>query len=296
MALTVEPRAPERTTELAAQQSGGKGVTLLGPLAYGMLGLLILLMLVVIFGPLFLQNPNVQVLRDTRLPIGSPGHLFGTDSLGRDILSRTVNGGRVSIAVGAGAVVIGLGVGGGLGIIAGYFKGRVEAVIMFVVDVLLAFPSLVLALTISAFLGPSIRNIVLAIGVITIPAYARLGRASAVNWSERDFVLGSRLMGGGNLHVITRHLIPNVIQTLLAYGLLVMAKAIITEASLSFLGLGLRAPQSSWGVMIADGRSDMSTQLSGVLLPGGLLFLTIVSLNLLGDTIRERLRGNGANL
>jgi peptide/nickel transport system permease protein len=295
VALTVESAIPEAATGLAEQSAGRRG-RLLGTLGRIMLGILVLMVLMVTFGPMFLKDPNVQVLRDARLPIGAPGHLFGTDGLGRDILSRAITGGRVSIAVGAGAVVIGLVVGGGLGLLAGYFKGRVEAVIMFVVDVLLAFPSLVLALTISAFLGPSIKNIVLAIGVITIPAYARLARASAVSWSERDFVLGSRLMGGGNLHVMVRHLIPNVIQPLFAYGLLVMAKAIITEAALSFLGLGLRAPQSSWGVMIAEGRSDMATHPAGVLVPGVLLFLTIVSLNLLGDTIRERLRGKGANL
>jgi peptide/nickel transport system permease protein len=265
----------------------------LGPVGVAMAALLAAIGLLCAFGPFFLPDPDEQDLLQAGLGLGSPGHLLGTDSLGRDLLARAVVGGRVSILIGLGSVLIGLVVGGGLGIIAGYFRGRTEAAIMMLMDVLLAFPSLVLALTISAFLGASMTNLVFAIGVVAIPEYARLARASALTWGQRDFVLSSRLMGNSHRDVVLRHVVPNVAQPILAYGFLVMAKAIIAEASLSFLGLGLKPPQSSWGVMISTGRSYLLERPMEVVAPGLLIFLTIVSLNLLGDVVREQTRDSG---
>lgn len=263
----------------------------LGPAVLVPGGVLAVILFALVVGPLFLPDPNATQLTAARLPPLSDGHLFGTDSVGRDVLARALDGGQVSLFVGFAAVAIGFGVGGTLGMIAGYFGGRVDTVIMRLNDLLLAFPSLVLALTIAAYLGPSTRNVIIAIGFFTIPAHTRLARAATMSLVQRDFVLASKLMGAAAHHVLLRHVAANVFFPLLAYALLVVATSIVTEASLSFLGLGVTPPQASWGVMIADGRAELARAPHVVLLPGALLFATVLSFNLLGDALRTRLRG-----
>ncbi len=255
--------------------------------------LLAFIILSAIIGPFFTPDSGAIDLPNARLGLFSPDHLLGTDAFGRDMLARTLEGARTSLIVGLGSTVICLIVGGWLGMIAGYRGGRTDTVIMRFMDVVLAFPTLVLALTIAAFLGPSIRNIVLAIAFAQVPHYARLSRATTMSVREREFVLGSRLLGSSHQHVITRHVLPNVAGPLVVYGLLAFGIAILVEASLSFLGLGVRPPAPSWGAMIAEGRPDLNGAAHISLIPGAALFLTILSINLLADAVRSSVGSNG---
>ncbi|MBC3190430.1 ABC transporter permease [Pseudonocardia sp. C8] len=244
-----------------------------------------------------LADPNLGMLNGgdsgSRIGIGSEGHLLGTDALGRDLLARSIHGGRISIVVGLGSVLVGILVGGSIGIVAGYVGGAVDSVLMRVLDVLLALPSLVLALVVATYLGPSIPNLIIAISFFAIPSYARIARAGALSVRERDYVLSARLAGARAGHILVRHVTPRVVGSLLTYGLLICGIAIITEASLSFLGLGIPPPAPSWGSMMADGKSDLGSAPQIVLVPGLMLFLTVVSLNLLSDGIRNRLDRDG---
>lgn len=261
--------------------------------------ILALLIVACVFAPIlpFVDDPDLGVFNggtgEPRMGLFSSGHLFGTDALGRDLLARSLHGGQVSILVGLGSVLVGLVVGGGLGVIAGFSGGVVDAVVMRVLDIFLAFPSLVLALVVATYLGPSVPNLIIAIAFYSIPSYARIARAGAMSVSERDFVMSARLSGGRAAHILVRHIIPRVVGSLLTYGLTICGIAIITEASLSFLGLGVEPPTPSWGNMIADGKTDLTTAPLSVLVPGLMLFLTVMSLNLLADGIRQKLDREG---
>lgn len=257
--------------------------------------ILLLIILACLLAPLIpgLPDPATSSLNGgtggPRMGLFSSGHLLGTDSLGRDLLSRSLYGGRISILVGVGATATGLIVGGLLGIISGYLGGGADSLIMRILDVFLAFPSLVLALVVATYLGPSVPNLIVAIAFFTVPSYARIARAGALSARERDFVLSARLSGASSRHILSKHIVPRVVPSLLTYGLLVTGTAIITEASLSFLGLGVAPPAASWGSIIADGKSDLSIAPQIVLIPGAFLFLTVVTLNMLADAIRARL-------
>lgn len=218
----------------------------------------------------------------------SAGHLLGTDSLGRDLLSRSLYGARISIIVAVTAVFCGLVIGGALGLIAGYWRGWVDAVIMRTMDVILSFPSLIFAIAITAYLGANVRNVVIAITFFTIPAYSRLARATALQVAAQDFVLASKLMGQKAPVVLWRHFVPNALPSMLAFGLVNLAVAILIEASLSFLGLGLRPPTPSWGVMISEGRAHMLQHRHLVLVPGAFLFGTLLCINVISDGFRNR--------
>lgn len=279
------------TEAIAARPSAFQRVVAWGPAVLIPGGVLGSIMLVLLIGPWFLPDPNATELTAARLGFFTDGHIAGTDSVGRDVLARTLDGGRVSLLVGVAAVAIGFTVGGTFGMIAGYFGGRIDTIIMRLNDLLLAFPSLVLALTIAAYLGPSTRNVIIAIGFFTIPAHTRLARAATMSLVQREFVLASKLMGSSARAVLTRHVMANVFFPLMAYAMLVVATSIVTEASLSFLGLGVTPPQASWGVMISDGRADLARAPQVVLVPGALLFATVLSFNLLGDGLRSKLRG-----
>lgn len=234
-------------------------------------------------------DPNAQTLQDRNVSILSDGHLLGTDNLGRDLLSRVLYGARVSLVVGFTSVLIGLTVGGLIGIFAGYKGGKIDMLMMRVLEIIMAFPALVLALTISVYLGPSVRNVIIAISFFTVPAYARIARATTLSLAQRDFIKASELIGASVPHVMFRHLAPNVAVSLLAYGFVAIGTAIVVEASLSFLGLGIQPPQPSWGIMIAQGRGQLSQAPHQVIVPGAFLFATVLSLNLLGDAVRSRL-------
>lgn len=243
-------------------------------------------------GPFFLQDPNKNDLRNAKAPILSDGHLLGTDAFGRDMLARVVEGARVSLLVGFVSVGACIVIGGVIGLLAGYRRGAVDAMMMRAMDMMLAFPTLILALAIAAFLGPSVRNVIFAVAFSQLPHYARVARATTLSVRERDFVLGSKLLGARDRHIVTRHIVPNIIAPLSTYGLVSLSVAIVIEASLSFLGLGVRPPTPSWGAMIAESRQYLKDSPHIALVPGVALFVTTFSLNLAADGIRSRSGGH----
>jgi peptide/nickel transport system permease protein len=222
------------------------------------------------------------------LPPFSPGHLLGTDPVGNDILSRLLYGGRVSIEVGVAVNLIGLVLGGLLGTVAAYLGGPTDSVIMRTLDVLIAFPSLVLALAITEGLGPSEMHVIWALSFFSIPAFARISRGATLRLREQTFMLAARLSGTKFPRTLLRHIAPNIVPQLMTFALLGIGIAIILEGALSFLGLGIPAPGPSWGNMIALGQGTLSATPELVLIPSAFLFVTVVSLNLLGDGLRAR--------
>jgi peptide/nickel transport system permease protein len=235
-----------------------------------------------------IQGPLKGSLLATNLPPLSPGHLLGTNALGDDLLSLCLFGGRVSIEVGLGSVAIGLAVGTTLGVSAGFFGGPAEATIMRVLDMLLAFPSLVIAATITTYLGQNEHNVIFAIAFFTVPAMARLARASTLKIRERDYVAAARIAGRPPRAVVFRHILPNIAPQLMTFAILMIGNAILIEAALSFLGLGVPPPQPSWGQLISAGQNVLQSQSWLILEPGAFLFVTVLSLNLLGDALRFR--------
>jgi peptide/nickel transport system permease protein len=233
-------------------------------------------------------------LDDYRIPSGrprlapSPEHWFGTDMLGRDIFSRVVWGARVSLVVGFASIVLGLVIGGTMGVVAGYVKKRTESILMGMVDVLLAFPALLLALAIVSFREDrSIPNVVLAIGIISIAPIARLVRAATLVYSQREFVTASRSLGASDLRIIVKEILPNVMLPVVSFSIIGVAVAIVAEGGLAFLGLSVAPPQPTWGGMINDGRSQLADYPYMSMIPATVMFLTVLSLNLAGDRLRE---------
>jgi peptide/nickel transport system permease protein len=222
------------------------------------------------------------------LPPLSPGHLFGTDPVGNDVFSRILYGGQVSFEVGFAVTAIGLAVGGGLGMAAGYWGGAVDAVISRVLDVLIAFPALVLALAIAEGLGPSEVHVIWALCVFSIPATGRIARSATLELREQTFMLAARLSGTKGRRVILRHVVPNIVPQLMTFSLLGFGVIIILEGALSYLGLGIPLPEASWGSMIAQGQQTLTASPDLVLIPSAFLFATVVSLNLVSDALRER--------
>jgi peptide/nickel transport system permease protein len=225
---------------------------------------------------------------ESGLPPFSPGHILGTDPNGNDVLSRILYGGQVSFEVGFSVTAIGLVIGGLLGVAAGYWGGIADATIMRMLDVLIAFPALVLALVIAEGLGPSELHVIWALAIFSIPASGRIARSATLALREQTFVLAARLSGTRGHQIIIRHVIPNIAPQLMTFSLLGIGIAIILEGALSFLGLGIPLPEPSWGSMIAQGQQVLSATPEQALIPSAFLFATVVSLNLLGDALRER--------
>lgn len=235
-----------------------------------------------------LPGPSEGSLSEARLPPFSPGHPFGTDALGQDMLSRTLYGGRVSFIVGVASAALGMLIGGTIGIISGFRRGWLDAIVMRCLDILLAFPSLVLALAVAAYLGPSVQNSILAVTVFMVPACARVARARALAVRSEDYIVAARLGGSGETKLIVQHVIPNVISSLVTFTFLQIGAAMIIESSLSFLGLGVRPPTPTWGNMMAAGQEYLSTASWIALVPALFLFVTVCCVNLFGETLRER--------
>jgi peptide/nickel transport system permease protein len=233
-------------------------------------------------------NPVRGSVLQAGLPPLSPGHIFGTDPVGNDVLSRILYGGQVSFEVGFGVTAIGLVIGGLLGIAAGYWGGAADATISRVLDVLIAFPALVLALVIAEGLGPSEVHVIWALSVFAVPVYGRIARGATLALREQTFMLAARLSGTRGWRVIVRHVVPNIGPQLMTFSLLGFGVVIILEGALSFLGFGIPLPEASWGSMIAQGEQTLSASPDLVLIPSAFLFATVVSLNLLGDALRER--------
>ena len=233
-----------------------------------------------------LPDPAAQELILRRKP-PSLQFLLGTDNLGRDMLSRIIYGARTSLIVGLCAPLLGFLIGGTIGMSAGYFRGKVDLLAVGFIDILLAFPALVLALTFVAYLGQSLFNVTLALGILSIPAAARVARANTMAWANRDFVLAARTIGASNWRILTREILPNVLPAMFAFWLVAVSVIIVAEGALSFLGLGVPAPQPSWGGMIADGREALDVAPHTALVPAAVMFLTVLSLNFLGDMVRN---------
>jgi peptide/nickel transport system permease protein len=257
------------------------GVLLL--VAIGWIALIVLAAALADFLPI--PSPtDMDMLARRALPSGQ--HWLGTDQLGRDELARLIYGARISLTVGLLAPVIGATVGGCLGMLAGYFRGRLETLTVAGVDVLLAFPPLVFALAVTAYLGQSILNLTLVIGVLGIPAFTRVARAVTLSLSEREFVTAARALGATHTRILLRELLPNVALPLLAFFLLGVAVTIVVEGALSFLGLGVPPPAPSWGSMIGEGRESLDLAPWLAFLPAGFMFATVLAFNIVGDTLR----------
>jgi ABC-type dipeptide/oligopeptide/nickel transport system permease subunit len=218
----------------------------------------------------------------------SVAHPLGTDIDGRDILSRLAHGARASMVVSVAAPMIGLLFGTFFGLVASFYVGITRMAILGVLDAMLAFPSLIFALTLTTVLGPTLINVTIALGIMSIPAFARIARANAIVLLNREFVLAARTAGAGDLYIMFREILPNMAMSLITYALTVMSIMIVAEGSLSFLGVGIPPPAPSWGGMIAEGREALERAPQICLIPAFAMFLTVLSLNLLGDAIRQR--------
>lgn len=240
------------------------------------------------------HDPLAQSLYDKLKPPvwdegGSWTYPLGTDDFGRDLLSRIIYGSRISMMVGVTAVSISLFFGTLAGAVAGFYGGRTDNLIMRAMDILLAFPSILLAIVIVAFLGPSLRNAMIAIGIVSIPRYARIVRGSVLEEYARDYVQAARALGAGDGRLIFVHILPNCLAPLIVQTTLGFASAILEAAALSFLGLGAQPPTPEWGAMLANGRALILRAWWAVTFPGLMILLAVLGFNLLGDGLRDAL-------
>jgi ABC-type dipeptide/oligopeptide/nickel transport system permease subunit len=258
------------------------------------------LILVAIFAPVLAPYDPILPLRDVKrraapcihllgCPADQPQHIFGIDGNSRDLLSRIIYGSRLSLVIGLATVTFAIAVGTFLGAVAGYAGGWTDNVIMRVMDVLLAFPSLLLSIAIVAVLGPGLINALLAISFVSIPVYARIVRANVLQVKEQDFISASRALGASPLATLLNHVLPNAITPLIVQGTLDIAGAILSAAALSFLGLGAQPPTPEWGLMLGEERNSVFNAPHLVLFPGLAIMLTVLSFNLLGDGLRDAL-------
>lgn len=232
--------------------------------------------------------PNHQDIA-IRLAPATLSHPLGTDYLGRDTLSRLMEGARHTLTVAVFAVLIGATVGTGLGMIAGWFSGIPDELVMRTVDFIMGFPILLFAILIAAVFGPGMRNSLIAIGLANVPVFARLVRGNLLTLKEREFVISARACGAGNTRILLVHLLPNLLSPLLIQGTISLGTAILADAGLSYLGLGIQPPHPSWGRMVYEARSFLTLDPWLAVYPGLAIALTILGFNLLGDGLRDRL-------
>lgn len=241
-------------------------------------------------------DPNAINIPNKLADPFSSGHLLGTDGLGRDIFARIIDGARVSLTVSLTAVAVGVVVGGLFGVIAGYVRGWFDMTFVAGINVMLAFPAIVLLLALVSVLEQNLVNISLVIGVLSIPIYARVARANSLAVSEREFVLAAETLGATRIRILFREIIPVVVLPLLAFALTALGVVIVAEGTLAFLGLSVQPPAATWGSMIAEGRRHDETHLHVVFIPSIVMFLTVLSFNFVGEAMRVRYADLGAKL
>jgi len=264
-------------------------------LRWGLAAAVVLLLIVAsaVFAPWLVPHDPLDVnIRHRLAPPawmegGTSRHLLGTDQVGRDLLSRMIFGGRVSLVVGATAVLISASIGVPLGLAAGYFGGRPDWTIMTLVNVMLTFPFVLLALAVIAVLGPSLINMIVVLGVAGWPIYARVIRAETMTIREREFVMAGRALGMGHARIIFRQIFPNLLSAIVVIATLQVAQVIILESFLSFLGLGIQPPTPAWGNMLGEGRVYMLNSWWIATFPGSAIFATTLVMNLMGNALRD---------
>ncbi|GAA0364303.1 ABC transporter permease [Alkalibacterium iburiense] len=254
-----------------------------------MLGLIVIIILILM--AIFADYVTPYGMREQNLSnaLQSPSreHWFGTDDLGRDVFSRLIYGTRVSLTVGVSAVALSLSIGGVLGVLSGYYKGWLDTLIMRFCDILLSIPSILLAIAIVASLGSSIRNMIIAIGIASIPVFARIIRAGIISVKETQYIEASRALGANDGRLIFKHIIPNILSPIIVQASMEVASAILSAAGLGFIGLGLEASVAEWGTMLNFGRGYIRQHFYLTLFPGGIIMLTILAFNLFGDGLRD---------
>jgi peptide/nickel transport system permease protein len=290
MASTLAPGAQQPLPSLVSArrlrwQKTGRALRLWVPA-----GILILLLLLCFVWPYVYTIPpgDTGSILDASLPPFSPGHWLGTDPNGVDIFSMLVYGGQVSFEISLAVTAVGAVIGGTIGLTAGYFGGWVDSVLSRVIDVLIAFPALVLVLAVAEVLQPSETHLIWALTVFSVPAYARVVRGSTLSVRTLPYITAARLSGTSNRKIIFRHILPNVIPGVITFSLLGIGIIVILEGAVDFLGLGIQIPQPSWGAMIAKGQNVLTADPQYVLIPSIVLLIFVMSLNLLGDALRER--------
>jgi peptide/nickel transport system permease protein len=250
-------------------------------------GIVAFFVLIAIIGPFIVpQGINEQNLT-LRLQPPSAEFWFGTDDLGRDVLSRIVHGASISLTVGLSAVLISAIVGSFLGIIAGYYGRIVDTIISRIFDIMLAFPSILLAIAVVSILGPSLQNALIAIAIVNIPSFGRLIRSRVLSIKEEEYIHAARAIGMKNKRILWKHILPNSMTPVIVQGTLSIATAIIEAAALGFLGLGAEAPQPEWGKMLADARMFLLNAPWAMIFPGIAIMLTVIGFNLMGDGLRD---------
>lgn len=262
------------------------------PGMFGLSVVLFLALLAILANFIAPTDPNIQNLDKKFIPPiwlegGQWPFLLGTDVLGRDLFSRILFGARLSIVIGSLAVFTGAILGVPLGMISGYYGGKIDTLIMRMIDVMLAFPSLLLAVCIVAILGPSLENAVIAIGIVTVPTYARVSRASMLSEKEKEYVLADVALGRKNSAIMIKGILPNIISPLFIIATLGFGGAVLDAAGLSFLGLGAQPPTPEWGALITEGKKYIFQAWWLIMFPGLAILMTVVGFNLFGDAIRD---------
>ncbi len=259
------------------------------------LGLITTFIIIAILAPLISPHGASEVFPGSlRLPPfwsegGSTEFLLGTDDLGRDVLSRLIYGARVSLFVGVSIVIISTLVGTTLGLVSGYFGGKVDSVIMRFIDILMAYPSILLAIIVVSVIGPGMTNAIIAVAIVNIPSFTRLVRANVLEVKERQFVQASKTFGAGPIRIMVKEILPNCMATLIVQTTLGLSEGILSTAALGFLGLGVQPPTPEWGIMLSDARPYIESSPWLVTLPGLCILAVVLGLNLFGDGLRDAL-------
>lgn len=280
--LAMRPRPRSRVLQMLRRLKKNKGASIGGIL-------LIAISLSVIFAAAITTWDPIKQNYNDLLQGPSLAHWMGTDNYGRDVWSRVLHGGRLSLTVGMVSVVIGAVAGVTFGLLSGYYGGWVDGVIMRLMDAMLAFPGILMAMTVVAILGGSLTNVMIAVGISSVPGFARLVRGSVLSAKENEYVMAARVTGCGSGRIMVVHILPNVFAPLLTYATLRISTSIIAAASLNFLGLGAQRPTPEWGVMLADGRDYMRQYWWLSTFPGLAIMVTTLSINMLGDGLRDAL-------